>query len=442
MIRKFTAPRSFFRSFVIGLLLTTALVSGCGVLEVGVEYTPEPGVAVSSAGAQGPLPTIGAGSTGAGIEVESTPSPVSDADQGDQLIPSPTASGTPTPFAATASPSFSTPTPAQPPGPSPTPTPVAPLPGLVFSDKDGLWWVTAGPVFVSDRSGASLSPDGLYLLYQQDDDIWLQELATGEERNLTGGSGRVHCCARWWPARPDTIVFGSWPAGDDIGPTTGFLSAVKSDGTEYRVLDEEIQSNALSSPGPDGQTIAYDRGGTSWLYRLDAGLDPLDPAAFGLENVVRIGGPAWSPDGEQLAWIVAITDPEWRIAVAVFDLASRTAHLLHPYENAGRGGWFPPPAWSPDGRYLAFVAEDIFREARGVWAVAVDGSAAGGEEQFLGPGWNPVWSPDGRFLTYNSTEGTGASGQSVPWLVVPDSWYQIPFALPPGSSVADWVEPG
>jgi Tol biopolymer transport system component len=323
-----------------------------------------------------------------------------------------------------------------PPGQGPTPTPVAPLPGLVYSNKDGLWWVTAAPVLVTERGNARLSPDGLYAFYLDDDDIWLLELATGVERNLTGDNGRVHCCAQWWPARPGTIIFGSWPADADLGPSTGFLSVVDIDGSDYRVLDEENQSNGLPSPGPDGQTIAYDRGGTSWLFRWETGSERLDPIDYGLSNVVRIGGPSWSPDGEQLAWTVAITDPEWRIAVAVFDLASRTAYLLHPYENTGRGGWFSPPAWSPDGRWLAYLVEDINRDNRGVWVVSVDGS----EEAFLGPGLNPIWSPDGRFLTFTGISETGAAGETVPWLVDPGSWYEIPLNLPPGSMVVDWLE--
>jgi Tol biopolymer transport system component len=296
--------------------------------------------------------------------------------------------------------------------------------------------VTAGPVLVTDHAPGMLSPDGLFTLYQDDVDIWLLELATGQERNLTAESGRVHCCAQWWPARPGTIIFGSWPAGGDIGPTTGFLSAVNVDGSDYLVLDETSQSNALPGPGPDGLTIAYDRAGTSWLFHWDNGSELFDPASYGQPDVVRIGGPAWSPDGEKIAWTVAVNNPEWRIAVAVFDLSSGTAELLHPYENAGRGGWFPPPAWSPDGRWLAFVAEDIIRENRGVWVIAVDGS----EEVYLGPGWNPIWNPDGRFLAFTGTGSTGAADESVPWLVDPGSWYKIPFNLPPGSTIIDWLE--
>jgi hypothetical protein len=273
-------------------------------------------------------------------------------------------------------------------------------------------------------------------MFTQDDDIWIQNIATGEERNLTGESGRTNCCALWWAEQPDTIIFGSWPIGEDIGPTSGFLTSVNIDGSDYQVLDQEIQSNALAGPGPDGVTIAYDRGGTSWFYHAENGIQPLDPAAFGLQNIVRIGGPAWSPDGQQIAWTVAVTDPDWRIALALFDLPSGTARLLHPYENAGRGGWFPPPVWSPDGRWLAFVAEDILPDARGVWLVAVDGS----QETYLGPGWNPVWSPNGLYLAYNAISDLD-TGQFIPTLAVAESAYQLPLALAPGSRIMQWIEP-
>lgn len=320
-------------------------------------------------------------------------------------------------------------------GPSPSPTPVAPLPGLVYYTGTGLWWVTAAPVLVSERPDAILSPNGLYTMVLEGDDIWVTEVATGEQRNLTTGSGRISCCAQWWPARPDVIVFGSWAPGSDLGPTTGFLTVVNVDGSGYSVLDAETQSNALPGLSPDGQTIAYDRAGTSWLYRWGAGPEPLDPATYGLEHVVRIGGPSWSPDGRQLAWTVAIQNPDWQIAVAVFDLDTGSANLLHPYQNIGRGGWFPPSAWSPDGSRLAFFAEAADPGAYGLWLVTADGR----EERLLGRGAHPAWSPDGRWLAYNGVDIAASRQEWVPWLVEASSGYQIRLNLPTGAAVVDWL---
>ena len=443
MKRRIYSPRTRNWTSVSLLLLVAGLISGCALLDIGQDFTPEPAAQGLGPDAQRPLSTVQSEPSHTPAVVEEPPTPENDTDQEEMPSHTPTVTSTPTPdlssptpIPPTPIPITWTPMPVLPPGPKPSPTPVSPLPGLVISDDSGLWWITAGPVILTTRSDAVLSPNGQNLMFQQDDDIWIQNLATGEERNLTGQAGRINCCARWWPARPDTILLGSWPFDDDIGPTSGFLTSVNIDGSEYRVLDDEFQSNASSGPSPDGQTIAYDRGGTSWLYQWDAGAQPLDPSAFGLENVVRIGGPAWSPSGEQIAWTVAVTDPEWHIALAIFDLSTGAAHLLHPYENAGRGGWFPPPAWSPDGRWLAFVAEDIIPESRGVWAVAADGS----QEAFLGPGWNPIWAPNGHYLVYNAIPDP-TTGQTIPTLAVPESWYQIPFALAPGSNVLQWIEP-
>ena len=144
-------------------------------------------------------------------------------------------------------------------------------------------------------------------------------------------------------------------------------------------------SNALPGLSPDGKIIAYDRMGTAWLYHWDTGSEPLDLTSWGVEGITRIGGPAWSPDGRRLAWTAAVQNPDWRIALIVLDLDRQTALLLHPYQNAGRGGWFPPPSWSPDGRWLAFEAEDVDPGARGVWVIATDGSSS----HYLGQDSNP-----------------------------------------------------
>ena len=72
-------------------------------------------------------------------------------------------------------------------------------------------------------------------------------------------------------------------------------------------------------------------------------------------------------------------------------------------DTAGTDGW---PAWSPDGQSLAFVGGDGVRDD--VYVVRADGSAltrvtvgaAVGEK-------GPVWSPDGGRLAYTVGPSTG-----------------------------------
>jgi hypothetical protein len=284
----------------------------------------------------------------------------------------------------------------------------------------------------------SISPDGRELLYSDYDDFFVVDVATGEERNITAGSQRIPRWGQWWPARPGAIVFGSF--GLELEPSYGFLTLVNSDGSGYRVLDSEVMS--FSEPGlsPDGKTIAYDRAGEAWLYHLDLDVrERFNPALFGLPEVVRLAGAAWSPDGRELAWIAALQgekypgDP-WQIGVVVFDLESRTGRVLHPYHNVGRGGWFEPPVWSPDGRWLTFRAEDRDREREGLWAVAVDGVG----ERFLGPGRYLAWRPDSRYLAYTGHTAEGLD--DLVYLVDIDDWSQRQLELPAGSRVLGWFE--
>jgi hypothetical protein len=409
------------------MMLTLWLAVACVPAEVEPPFGGPVPVTRGGSPTPFPLPTETAPMT---LEPagSATPTPYETLDS--SLVP------TPTPYETLDGEMVTTPTPPEPPASPPTPTPVPPFPGMIYQDSVGLWRVDDGwqPELLAELPASGIpSPDGRQVLYLSGDDIWLVELDSGEERNLTAGSGRGHCCPQWWPERLGTIVFGSWPLDSDLGPTTGFLSAVQADGSGYTVLDEEVQSNGLPAPGPDGQSIAYDRAGSSWIYRWDDGPEPLDPAAYGLTNVVRIGGPAWSPDGRQVAWTVAIQDPDWQIALAIFDLENQSAWLHHPYTNAGRGGWFPPPAWSPDGRWLAFVTEDLDPAMRGVWVVNIQE----GNEIYLGLGNNPLWSPDNRWLVYQSFLESGQA--PLARLVEVESWYMIQMYLPPGAMVVDWV---
>jgi len=380
-----------------------------------------------------PMPALRPTDTGESDLITPTaPSPPTDASQ---PIVSTTETETPAPDGGLPI----TPTPWDVPSRWPTLTPVPPPAGLIYENDQGLWRVGENwqPELLADiERGSILSPDGRRVLFYEDDDIWLLDLEGSEQRNLTANRDRTHCCARWWPARPDTIIFGSWPSAGDRGPSDGYLSAININDGSYQVLDEQSESNALAAPGPGGQIIAYDRAGSAWLYHWLEGPEPLDLDSFGLENIVRIGGPAWSPDGQLLAWTAAVAnqgvDP-WLIALVVLDPNSGTGQFLHPYQNMGRGGWFPPPAWSPDGQWIAFVAEDVDLDLNGLWVVKVDGSS----EYYLGPGGHPIFSPDNHWLAFTAYLPEQGYAEETRLAELP-SWYTIRMDLPPGSIIREW----
>jgi Tol biopolymer transport system component len=204
------------------------------------------------------------------------------------------------------------------------------------------------------------------------------------------------------------------------------LTAIGIDGEGYRILDAQHNTNTLSGPGqfapsPDGQAIAYGSGGTGWLYRWETGPEAFTPSDYGLTGYgdVQIGSPAWSPDGTRLAWIVK---GDLQVGVALFDLETRTAQVLHSYESQGVG-WPHAPVWSPDGEWLAF-SDGSSSDRAGLWIARVGGRQ---EEYHLGLGGHPVWSPDGRWLAFH---GFLEDGLPAYLLAEVGTWEVHPLNIP------------
>jgi dipeptidyl aminopeptidase/acylaminoacyl peptidase/CubicO group peptidase (beta-lactamase class C family) len=107
--------------------------------------------------------------------------------------------------------------------------------------------------------------------------------------------------------------------------------------------------------------------------------------------------PALSPDGAQILYVLRTQDEQAdRAARSIWRVGTRSGEP----ERLTRGPADAAPAWSPDGRRIAFLrASDAPAQ---VWLLPT----AGGEpEQVttlpLGAG-APVWSPDGRFLAFSA----------------------------------------
>ena len=132
--------------------------------------------------------------------------------------------------------------------------------------------------------------------------------------------------------------------------------------------------------------------GTADLYLIDStgqNLQKLDT------NKAKKGGEhAWSPDGRFLAYV---SREIGRTAIHVIDLRSKESRRLtdHPSPNYS-------PVWSPNGKWIGFTSNRTGDQQ--IYRINADGSNL---KQLTkkGDNTNPAWSPDSQWIAFNSYRG-------------------------------------
>jgi tricorn protease len=200
---------------------------------------------------------------------------------------------------------------------------------------------------------------------------------------------------KWLSGGPDVLAYEQFGSIFLFDPATGASKALEvrlaGDFPEVRPrfakVDKKLGAATLS---PSGKRVAFEARGEILTVPAEKG---------DIRNVTRSPAvadrdPAWSPDGQRIAWL---SDESGEYALHV-----RDQNGLGETRKIGLGtppSFFYRPRWSPDGKRIALG------DKRGnAWLVDVETGAPPVKvdtDPYDIP--DPAWSPDSKWLAYTKT---------------------------------------
>ena len=165
--------------------------------------------------------------------------------------------------------------------------------------------------------------------------------------------------------------------------------------TLVRLPGQAVEAPALS---PDGRLLAFVAGrNANDSPGITGGADLFVATPSGLRvrrltrHSARVGGPAWSPDGRRLAFVVQNAKGD-RSTLWVVGLDGRPPHRVTS------GPLDLEPTWAPNGRTIAFLRIDPRSYRGAILSMRPDGSGVRPMLSGMRNVAEPVWSPDGKRL--------------------------------------------
>jgi len=243
---------------------------------------------------------------------------------------------------------------------------------------------------------------------------------------LPAGGGAAHplgpASAR--ARSPSWAPDGRWVVFESDRESFRDLYRINADGSGLRRLTENREGNFDPAVSPDGRRIAFasSRDGDSEVYVMGAdGSGQRRLTAFYRDD----WAPRWSPDGRAIAFL---SNREG--ADRIFLVRSDGTGLRRLNTDTTRTGQEADLAWSPDGAHIAHAWHPRPGESR----IRIVDVQTGTAREIAGVegASQPAWSPDGRLLAF--TAGTAAEADV--WIARADGSAPTRITHAPG---ADWL---
>jgi len=212
-----------------------------------------------------------------------------------------------------------------------------------------------------------------------------------------------------------------------------------------------VAPNALVVPAPVSPALGVNAGGNNRRILFASDRDTpgsfeiysMNPDGSGVSRLTNSPGqdfsPAWSPDGKRIAFVSLRSDAFGEIYVMNADGTG----VQRVTNSAGIDG---APTWSKDGKQIAFMSTR--QDPQGdIYVMNDDGSGVTRLTDFAGTDDEPAWSPDGKQIAFVSTRDGVADqttelylltldGRQVTRLTFEDHGVHHPSWAPGGKQIA------